>query len=58
MNPLKIYLADLTYNTVAISTEAMPLNIGLIASYCKNKFGNKVEIKLFKYIDKLDEVNK
>ena len=56
MNPLKIYLADLTYNTVAISTEAMPLNIGLIASYCKNKFGNKVEIKLFKYIDKLDEV--
>ena len=55
MMPVKIFLADLTYDTVAISTESMPLNVGYIASYCKSIFGSKVEIKIFKYIDKLDE---
>ena len=40
MKTVKIYLADLTYDTVAISTEAMPLNVGFIASYCKKLFGN------------------
>lgn len=55
MQPVKIYLADLTYDTVAISTEAMPLNVGYIASYCISRFGSKVEIKIFKYVDKLDK---
>lgn len=54
-NPIKIYLGDLTYTTVAISTESFPLNIGYIAAYCKKKFGNRVDITLFKYIDELDE---
>ncbi|WP_428324013.1 B12-binding domain-containing radical SAM protein [Nitrosopumilus sp.] len=52
--PLKIYLGDLTYDTVAISTEATPLNVGFIASYCLDKFGDKVEITLFKYISDLE----
>ena len=34
--PLKIYLGDLTYDTVTISAESMPLNIGYVAAYCKN----------------------
>jgi len=51
---LKIYLGDLTYDTVGLSTEVFPLNIGYIASYCKQIFGDKVEISLFKYIDKLE----
>lgn len=55
MKPLKIYLGDLTYDTVAVSTEAMPLNVGFIASYCKSRFGSDVEIKIFKYINKLDD---
>lgn len=55
MRPIIIYLADLTYDTVAISTESMPLNVGYVASYCKSKFGENVEIKIFKYIDKLDK---
>ena len=55
MKPLKIYLGDLTYDTISLSTEAFPLNIGLIASYCIKKFGNNVDIKLFKYIDDLDK---
>ncbi|AFS83779.1 B12-binding domain-containing radical SAM protein [Candidatus Nitrosopumilus sediminis] len=55
ISPLKIYLGDLTYDTVGLSTEVFPLNIGYIASYCKKLFGDKVEISLFKYIDELDK---
>ena len=40
--PIKIYLGDLTYDTVTISTESFPLNIGYIASYCNSIFKNKI----------------
>ena len=53
--PLKIYLGDLTYDTVSLSTEVFPLNIGYIASYCKSNFGDLVDITLFKYIEDIDE---
>ncbi len=53
--PLKIYLGDLTYTTVTLATEAFPLNVGFIASYCKKLFGESVEITLFKYIDEIDK---
>ena len=55
VEPLKIYLGDLTYNTISLSTEVFPLNIGYIASYCKKQFGNKVDITLFKYIEELED---
>ena len=55
MEPIKIYLGDLTYNTIAVSTESLPINIGFIASYCIKHFGNKVDITLFKYIDDLEK---
>lgn len=55
MEKLKIYLGDLTYDTIVISTEAFPLNIGFITSYCKEIFGDKVDITLFKYIDHLEK---
>ena len=51
MKPVKIYFADLTYDTVAISTESMPLNVGYVASYCISQFGSDVDIKIFKYVD-------
>jgi len=54
MKPLKIFLCDLTYDTVTLSTEAFPLNIGYIASYTKQLFHENVEISLFKYIEKLE----
>ena len=54
-NPLRIFLGDLTYDTVAISTESFPLNIGYIASYCKKQFGDAVNVTLFKYIGDLEE---
>jgi len=53
--PLKIYLGDLTYDTVTISAESTPLNIGYVAAYCKKQFGNDVEISLFKYIKDLEK---
>ena len=40
IRPLKIYLGDLTYTTVTLATEAFPLNVGFIGSYCKKLFGN------------------
>ena len=52
--PLKIYLADLTYDTVTLASEAMPLNVGYVGAYCKKRFGEEVEITLFKYIHELD----
>ena len=52
---LKIYLGDLTYTTVTLATEAFPLNVGYVASYCKKLFGDDVEITLFKYIDEIDK---
>jgi radical SAM superfamily enzyme YgiQ (UPF0313 family) len=54
VEPLKIYLADLTYNTVSIANEAFPLNIGYVGAYCKERFGSRVELTLFKYIDDLE----
>ncbi|SVC89685.1 uncharacterized protein METZ01_LOCUS342539, partial [marine metagenome] len=53
--PLKIYLGDLTYNTVTLATEAFPLNVGYIASYCKKLFGSNVNITLFKYIGEIEK---
>jgi radical SAM superfamily enzyme YgiQ (UPF0313 family) len=49
---LKIYLADLVHDYVP-GNYIVPLNIGLVATYLKEKFGNKVEIKLFKSYEKL-----
>ncbi len=55
MEKLKIYLGDMTYDTITLSTETFPLNIGFIASYCEKKFEDQVEITLFKYIDELEQ---
>jgi len=55
MKPLKIFLADLTYDTITLSTDVFPLNVGFIGSYTKAQFGSNVEIKLFKYIQKLED---
>ena len=58
MKPLKIYLCDLTYDTISLATDAFPLNIGFVAAYCKNKFKDRVDIELFKYPKDLDRAIK
>ena len=53
---LKIYLADLTHTSGLLpANETFPLNVGLIASYCKKSFNNDVDIKLFKFPKDLKE---
>jgi radical SAM superfamily enzyme YgiQ (UPF0313 family) len=52
--PLKIYLGDLTYDTIALSTEVFPLNVGYVGAYCVERFGTGVDVRIFKYIADLD----
>ena len=58
MKPLKIYLCDLTYNTISVATDSFPLNIGFVAAYCKHKYKGLVDIELFKYPDDLEKALK
>lgn len=53
-NSFKIYLADLIHDYLP-GNYIVPLNIGLITSYLKERFGNQVEIKLFKSTELLIE---
>lgn len=43
-----IALGDPGHTTVLLSSNFIPLNIGFIASYLKAKFGDEIEIHLFK----------
>jgi len=55
MKSLRIFLGDLTHDTVGLATEVFPLNIGFVAAYCKKVHGVNVELQLFKYIPQLEE---
>ena len=48
-----IYLSDLTHTGRQIATESFPLNIGLVASYALQRLAGRVEIRLFKYPERL-----
>jgi len=54
MKTLSIYLGDLTHDSIALASEFFPLNIGYIAAYSKKMFGDRVQIRLFKYISELE----
>jgi len=49
MSVLKIYLCDLTHETVILVSDTIPINIGYIGSYAKKVYGGSVDISLFKY---------
>ena len=51
MKPLKIFFCDLTYDTIILVSDTIPINIGFIASYSNKIFRNKISTKLFKYPD-------
>ena len=48
---LKIFLGDITHDTIVLVSDTIPINIGFIASYIKKTYGDKVDITLFKYPD-------
>ena len=51
MKKLKIYLCDLTYDTIILVSDTIPINIGFVGSYLKKQFNDKIELSLFKYPD-------
>ena len=56
---IKIYLCDLTYDTIVLVTDTIPINVGYIASYLDKNLKDQLEIKLFKYPNELlDELKK
>ena len=44
MSPLKIFFCDLTYDTIILVSDTIPINIGFIASYAKKKFENEISV--------------
>ena len=46
---LRIFLGDITHDTIILVSDTIPINIGFIASYINKLYGEKVEIQLFKY---------
>ncbi|KWT87090.1 B12-binding domain-containing radical SAM protein [Candidatus Magnetominusculus xianensis] len=59
MGKLRIMLADLSYlNRLTLDLVYVPLNIGYVASYTKARFGDSVDIKLYKDpVRFLDDIN-
>ena len=52
---LKVFLCDLTYDTIILVSDTIPINIGFIGSYSKKKFGDDISIELFKYPNEVIE---
>jgi|TARA_B100000315_G_scaffold259105_1_gene313641 radical SAM superfamily enzyme YgiQ (UPF0313 family) len=52
----KIYLIDLAHESeLGLSSDTMPLQLGLIGSYCLKQYGSKVDIKIFKFVEDFKE---
>ena len=49
MNPLKIFMGDLTHDTVVLVSDTIPINIGFIAAYAKKQHGDLIDVSLYKY---------
>ena len=45
---LIIYIADLANELLEIDNKSIPIGIGFVASYCKKKFGQNVDVKIFR----------
>jgi radical SAM superfamily enzyme YgiQ (UPF0313 family) len=58
MKPLKVYLCDLTHETVILVSDTIPLNIGFVGAYAKKIHGEKIDLSLFKYAEKAIEAIK
>jgi len=55
MSKKAIYLLDPAYETsVGMSSDAMPLQIGLVGAHCLRELGDEVEVGLFKLLPDLE----
>ena len=58
-NKKSIYLVDLTYqSSQAMSSDTMPIQLGFIGAYCLKQHGDKVDIKIFKFVDEFKQALK
>ena len=58
-DPLNIFLCDLTYDTIVLVSDTIPINIGFVGAYVKQEFGESVNLSLFKYPQSvIDELEK
>ena len=48
-SPLKIFFCDLTYDTIILVSDTIPINIGFIASYAIKKFSKEITTKLLEH---------
>ena len=51
---MKIYFGDLTHDTITISNEAFPLNVGYVAAYLLKAYPD-AKVEIFKYPSELKE---
>jgi radical SAM superfamily enzyme YgiQ (UPF0313 family) len=54
-NPVNIILCDLTYDTLVLVSDTIPINIGFIGAYAKKKFGENINLSFFKYPESVIE---
>ena len=54
-NPVNIILCDLTYDTLVLVSDTIPINIGFIGAYAKQKFGGNIDLSFFKYPESVIE---
>ena len=55
----KIFLCDLTYDTIILVSDTIPINIGFIGSYLLKHLKDEVEVELFKYPkDAIEKIKK
>lgn len=47
--PLKVYICDLTHDTVVLVSDTIPINVGFIGAYAKKTHGDAIDTALFKY---------
>jgi radical SAM superfamily enzyme YgiQ (UPF0313 family) len=48
-NPLRIFLCDLTHDSIVLVSDTIPINVGFIGAYAKKALGDAIDVSLFKY---------
>lgn len=52
---LRVYIADLANELVEIDNKSIPIGIGFVAAYCKKRFGQEVDVQVFRTFKPLSE---
>jgi radical SAM superfamily enzyme YgiQ (UPF0313 family) len=55
---LRVYVCDLANELYEIDNKTIPIGAGYVAAYCKKRFGDQVEVKVFRTFKKFWEAAK